>query len=103
MIETKDTPLRAKFPRPGIAWACLYIGSDRVAEVFADSVEEVEERAAFIVRACNAHAGLVEAMTDCADGLERDARLYPTGEFPSASRFEHRAAVLRKALDAVQE
>jgi hypothetical protein len=56
------------------------------------------KHATLIVRACNSHAALLKAMKEQADGLERDARQYPDGHFPSASRFVNRAIALRAAI-----
>ena len=41
---------------------------------------------------------LLAAMTQCAEGLENDARMYPSGNFPSSKRFVNRAASLRAAI-----
>lgn len=41
---------------------------------------------------------LIEDCKNCAEGLERDARMYPDGNFPSAERFVNRARSLRTAI-----
>jgi hypothetical protein len=55
-----------------------------------------------IVTACNTHDRLVAACEECAEGLERDARMYPDGKFRDSSRFGNRAARLRLAVLAAK-
>lgn len=45
-----------------------------IIEVMGESEEQAQERADFIVRACNCHAELVEALTELLKGVEAHER-----------------------------